>query len=45
MISADVKANKTTKNKRSGRPILQIFIRRTFNKQYKVGMYFSFDFG
>ena len=30
MISADVKANKRTRNKRSGGSILQMFIRRTF---------------
>ena len=51
MISADVKANKTTRNKRSGSCISQIFISY---KEYipskpeiqcKKGMYFSFDFG
>ena len=30
MISTDVKANKTTRNKRSGGCILQIFTRSTF---------------
>ena len=30
MISADVKAKKTIRNKRSGGSVLQIFIRRNF---------------
>ena len=30
MISADVKAMKTIRNKRSGGSVLQIFIRRNF---------------
>ena len=30
MIPADVKANKKTRNKRSGGSILQIFVRHTF---------------
>ena len=48
MTSADIKGIITTRNKRSGGCILQIFIRstsKTCKIQWKKGMYFSFDFG
>ena len=48
MISTDVKANKTTRNKRSGGRILQIFIRNTLPSNLEIklnkGIDFSFDF-